>query len=78
MYLPCCADAVTFYLLLPLKVRVKVLKFIDLALLLLPYRFILQSKDEINNQLIEKQKTADDKIKELEVKFFFTHSHTAG
>uniref|UniRef100_A0A8B9K931 Prefoldin subunit 1 n=1 Tax=Astyanax mexicanus TaxID=7994 RepID=A0A8B9K931_ASTMX len=28
--------------------------------------FILQSKDEINNQLLEKQKTADDKIKELE------------
>ncbi|KAI5622345.1 prefoldin subunit 1 [Silurus asotus] len=30
--------------------------------------FILQSKDEINNQLTEKQKTADDKIKELEQK----------
>ncbi|XP_047661657.1 prefoldin subunit 1 isoform X2 [Tachysurus fulvidraco] len=31
--------------------------------------FILQSKDEINNQLLEKQKTADDKIKELELQF---------
>ncbi|XP_056587280.1 prefoldin subunit 1 [Triplophysa dalaica] len=30
--------------------------------------FILQSKDEISNQLLEKQKTADDKIKELEQK----------
>ncbi|KAG5284916.1 hypothetical protein AALO_G00031910 [Alosa alosa] len=30
--------------------------------------FILQSKDEISNQLMEKQKTADDKIKELEQK----------
>lgn len=30
-------------------------------------RFILQSKDEISNQLLEKQKTADEKIKELEV-----------
>uniref|UniRef100_A0A8C2JIH2 Prefoldin subunit 1 n=1 Tax=Cyprinus carpio TaxID=7962 RepID=A0A8C2JIH2_CYPCA len=26
--------------------------------------FILQSKDEIANQLLEKQKTADEKIKE--------------
>ncbi|XP_029375927.1 prefoldin subunit 1 [Echeneis naucrates] len=30
--------------------------------------FILQSKEEINNQLTDKQKTADDKIKELEQK----------
>ncbi|NP_001013362.1 prefoldin subunit 1 [Danio rerio] len=30
--------------------------------------FILQSKGEISNQLLEKQKTADDKIKELEQK----------
>lgn len=35
---------------------------------LLPFfRFILQSNGEIANQLLEKQKTADDKIKELEV-----------
>ncbi|KPP73654.1 hypothetical protein Z043_107243, partial [Scleropages formosus] len=30
--------------------------------------FILQSKSEINSQLTEKQKTADEKIKELEVR----------
>ncbi|XP_051960413.1 prefoldin subunit 1 [Xyrauchen texanus] len=30
--------------------------------------FILQSKDEISSQLSEKQKTADEKIKELEQK----------
>ncbi|XP_018607090.1 prefoldin subunit 1 [Scleropages formosus] len=30
--------------------------------------FILQSKSEINSQLTEKQKTADEKIKELEQK----------
>ncbi|MED6275577.1 Prefoldin subunit 1 [Characodon lateralis] len=30
--------------------------------------FILQSKEEINNLLLDKQKTADNKIKELEVK----------
>ncbi|XP_065143875.1 prefoldin subunit 1 [Paramisgurnus dabryanus] len=30
--------------------------------------FILQSKDEIANQLLDKQKTADEKIKELEQK----------
>ncbi|KAG7484581.1 hypothetical protein MATL_G00051400 [Megalops atlanticus] len=30
--------------------------------------FILQSKDDITGQLIEKQKTADEKIKELEQK----------
>ncbi|KAM4620463.1 prefoldin subunit 1 [Polymixia lowei] len=30
--------------------------------------FILQSKEEINNQLTDKQKTAEDKIKELEQK----------
>ncbi|XP_016122236.1 prefoldin subunit 1-like [Sinocyclocheilus grahami] len=29
--------------------------------------FILQSKDEIAYQLLEKQKTADEKVKELEV-----------
>ncbi|XP_034091951.1 prefoldin subunit 1 [Gymnodraco acuticeps] len=28
--------------------------------------FILQSKEDINNQLMDKQKTADEKIKELE------------
>lgn len=31
------------------------------------FRFILQSKEDINNQLMDKQKTADEKIKELEV-----------
>ncbi|KAF7206892.1 prefoldin subunit 1 [Nothobranchius furzeri] len=30
--------------------------------------FILQSKEEINNLLMDKQKTVDDKIKELEQK----------
>ncbi|XP_051537523.1 prefoldin subunit 1-like [Myxocyprinus asiaticus] len=30
--------------------------------------FILQSKDEISSQLLEKKKTADEKIKELEQK----------
>ncbi|XP_070839418.1 prefoldin subunit 1 isoform X1 [Chaetodon trifascialis] len=30
--------------------------------------FILQSKEEINNQLTDRQKTADEKIKELEQK----------
>uniref|UniRef100_A0A3B4ZBK4 Prefoldin subunit 1 n=1 Tax=Stegastes partitus TaxID=144197 RepID=A0A3B4ZBK4_9TELE len=30
--------------------------------------FILQSKEEINNQLMDKQKTADEKIRELEQK----------
>ncbi|XP_020780138.1 prefoldin subunit 1 [Boleophthalmus pectinirostris] len=30
--------------------------------------FILQSKEEINNQLMDKQRTADEKIKELEQK----------
>ncbi|XP_047234839.1 prefoldin subunit 1 isoform X1 [Girardinichthys multiradiatus] len=30
--------------------------------------FILQSKEEINNLLLDKQKTADNKIKELEQK----------
>ncbi|XP_029283463.1 prefoldin subunit 1-like [Cottoperca gobio] len=29
--------------------------------------FILQSKEDINNQLMDKQKTAEEKIKELEV-----------
>lgn len=42
------------------------------------HRFILQSKDYINNQLLEKQKTAEDKIKELEVNYvsFSVASHT--
>lgn len=70
MYVSCSLWTMTFA-----HLWVEVLTFIDLrSLLLLPYRFILQSKDEINNQLTEKQKTADDKIKELEVKFF-SHSH---
>lgn len=30
-------------------------------------RFILQSKEVIHNQLLEKQKVAEEKIKELEV-----------
>lgn len=30
--------------------------------------FILQSKEEINNQLMDKQRTADEKIQELEQK----------
>ncbi|KAJ0003884.1 hypothetical protein NQD34_010098 [Periophthalmus magnuspinnatus] len=30
--------------------------------------FILQPKEEINNQLMDKQRTADEKIKELEQK----------
>ncbi|XP_029283477.1 prefoldin subunit 1 [Cottoperca gobio] len=30
--------------------------------------FILQSKEDINNQLMDKQKTAEEKIKELEQK----------
>ncbi|KAM8834864.1 prefoldin subunit 1 [Synchiropus splendidus] len=30
--------------------------------------FILQSKEDINNQLTDKQRTADEKIKELEQK----------
>lgn len=30
--------------------------------------FVLQSKEEINNQLMDKQKTTDEKIKELEQK----------
>lgn len=33
------------------------------------YRFILQSKEVIHNQLLEKQKIAEEKIKELEVSF---------
>ncbi len=41
--------------------------FIVLTFFSLFSRFILQSKDEIANQLLEKQKTADEKIKELEV-----------
>ncbi|XP_059207916.1 prefoldin subunit 1 isoform X2 [Centropristis striata] len=36
--------------------------------------FILQSKEEINNQLMEKQKTADEKIKELEKKVYLERS----
>jgi hypothetical protein len=31
------------------------------------YRFILQSKEVIHSQLLEKQKIAEEKIKELEV-----------
>lgn len=31
------------------------------------FRFILQSREEVNNLLTEKQKTVDEKIKELEV-----------
>lgn len=73
MYLTHCTDAFMFYLLLSLKFRFRVMKFKDLKSLILLYRFILQSKNEINNQLMEKQKTADDKIKELEVKFFRAH-----
>uniref|UniRef100_A0A672K0U5 Prefoldin subunit 1 n=1 Tax=Sinocyclocheilus grahami TaxID=75366 RepID=A0A672K0U5_SINGR len=42
--------------------------FIVLTTFSLFSRFILQSKDEIANQLLEKQKTADEKIKELEQK----------
>merc|ERR1712235_67694 len=30
--------------------------------------FILQSKEEVNNQLIDKQKTAEEKVNELEQK----------
>ncbi|KAM5301363.1 prefoldin subunit 1 isoform 5-T5 [Glossophaga mutica] len=33
------------------------------------FRFILQSKEVIHNQLLEKQKIAEEKIKELEVSF---------
>ncbi|XP_056141282.1 prefoldin subunit 1 isoform X2 [Lampris incognitus] len=36
--------------------------------------FILQSKEEINNQLTEKQKTADENIKELEKKTYLERS----
>lgn len=32
------------------------------------FRFILQSKKEINELLVDKQKNVDDKIKELEVR----------
>ena len=32
------------------------------------FRFILQSKEAIHNQLLEKQKIAEEKIKELEQK----------
>lgn len=31
------------------------------------FRFILRSKEEINNHLTDAQKTADEKVKELEV-----------
>ena len=34
------------------------------------FRFILQSKEAIHNQLLEKQKIAEEKIKELEVSRF--------
>ncbi|XP_030602827.1 prefoldin subunit 1 isoform X2 [Archocentrus centrarchus] len=36
--------------------------------------FILQSKEEINNLLTDKQKTADEKIKELERKVYLERS----
>ncbi|XP_070839419.1 prefoldin subunit 1 isoform X2 [Chaetodon trifascialis] len=36
--------------------------------------FILQSKEEINNQLTDRQKTADEKIKELEKKVYLERS----
>ncbi|XP_076606988.1 prefoldin subunit 1 isoform X2 [Chaetodon auriga] len=36
--------------------------------------FILQSKEEINNQLMDRQKTADEKIKELEKKVYLERS----
>ncbi|XP_029924365.1 prefoldin subunit 1 isoform X2 [Myripristis murdjan] len=36
--------------------------------------FILQSKEEISNQLTDKQKTADEKIKELEKKSYLERS----
>ncbi|XP_044078481.1 prefoldin subunit 1 isoform X2 [Siniperca chuatsi] len=36
--------------------------------------FILQSKEDINNQLMDKQKTADEKIKELEKKVYLERS----
>lgn len=32
------------------------------------FRFILQSREKINNLLTDKQKTVDEKIKELEVR----------
>lgn len=32
------------------------------------FRFVLQSKEEIDDLLTDKQKTVNDKIKELEVK----------
>ncbi|XP_041864295.1 prefoldin subunit 1 isoform X2 [Melanotaenia boesemani] len=36
--------------------------------------FILQSKEEINNLLMDKQKTVDEKIKELEKKVYLERS----
>ncbi|XP_028451795.1 prefoldin subunit 1 isoform X2 [Perca flavescens] len=36
--------------------------------------FILQSKEDINNQLMDKQKTAEEKIKELEKKVYLERS----
>lgn len=39
-----------------------------IGLIMTCFRFILQSKEEINNLLTDKQKTADEKIKELEVR----------
>ncbi|KAM7397370.1 hypothetical protein PAMA_005600 [Pampus argenteus] len=36
--------------------------------------FILQSKEDINNQLSDKQRTADEKIKELEKKVYLERS----
>ncbi|XP_039633713.1 prefoldin subunit 1 isoform X2 [Perca fluviatilis] len=36
--------------------------------------FILQSKEDINSQLMDKQKTAEEKIKELEKKVYLERS----
>ncbi|XP_034033445.1 prefoldin subunit 1 isoform X2 [Thalassophryne amazonica] len=36
--------------------------------------FILQSKEEIDNQMMDKQRTADEKIKELEKKLYLERS----
>lgn len=36
--------------------------------------FILQSKEAIHNQLLEKQKIAEEKIKELEVSRFWVNN----
>lgn len=41
------------------------------------FRFILQSRDDITKQLKVKQKTAEEKIKELEVAAFVTRTHAS-